>query len=235
MNENYLKNLEAVLFDLDGTLMDTLPGLTQLVNAVRRDFDKRPLPEEEVGRYIGKGMLVLIHRAMTRTMDEKLSEPIFNIALDSLHKHISRNQYDKGTPYKGVISSLQKLREAGITTGVVTNKPYEMTLEVLKSKDMLSLFDFIVGGDSAAAPKPASAPVLLALKKAHTVPEKALFVGDSGNDSQAALAAGVPCVLVRTGWSEGISLSEIQKRDKVNAIFNDVPEVVNAILTAKQS
>lgn len=82
-------------------------------------------------------------------MNEKLSEDIFNIALDSLYKHISRNQYDKGTPYKGVISSLQKLKDTGMTIGVVTNKPYEMTLEVLKSKDMLSLFDFIVGGDSA--------------------------------------------------------------------------------------
>lgn len=158
-----------------------------------------------------------------------------NIARISLYKHISRNQYDKGTSYKGVISSLQKLKDTGMTIGVVTNKPYEMTLEVLKSKDMLSLFDFIVGGDSAPAPKPAADPVFLALEKAHTTPEKALFVGDSGNDSQAALAAGVPCVLVRTGGVKEFLFSEIQKRDKVDAIFNDVPDVVSAILTAKQN
>lgn len=60
MNKNYLKNLEAVLFDLDGTLMDTLPGLTQLVNAVRRDFDKRPLPKKRCDRYMARACLYLI-------------------------------------------------------------------------------------------------------------------------------------------------------------------------------
>lgn len=75
------ENLKAVLFDLDGTLVNTLPGLTELVNQMRSDFDKPPLSEEKVGKYIGKGMFVLVRRAMTDSMDEPFPEEMFNLAV----------------------------------------------------------------------------------------------------------------------------------------------------------
>ena len=73
------ENLKAVLFDLDGTLVNTLPGLTELVNQMRSDFDKPPLSEEKVGKYIGKGMFVLVRRAMTDSMDEPFPEEMFMV------------------------------------------------------------------------------------------------------------------------------------------------------------
>ena len=92
-NKENFKEVKAVLFDLDGTLVHTLPGLTQLVNAVRKDFDKPALPEERVGLYIGKGMVNLIHRSMTDSMNGRLDDHIFSLAVSSLQKHfVPRNK-----------------------------------------------------------------------------------------------------------------------------------------------
>jgi phosphoglycolate phosphatase len=219
------KKYRAVLFDLDGTLMDTLAGLTQLVNLVREDFEKPPISEEEVSRYIGKGVKILIERSMTRSMDGKLDPATFRVAEISMDKHVRAGTYDRGRLFPGVKEAVLRLKEEGYTVGIVTNKAYGMTLEELRCNGVSDLFDVVVGGDTAAHPKPYPDPLLLAAERIGLEPKDCVFVGDSGNDSEAAYRAGMPCILVRTGWSEGISLEEIQKKDKVSAILGSVKEV----------
>lgn len=225
-----LKTVRAILFDLDGTLVNTLPGLTQLVNAMRQDFDKKPLAEEVVGKYIGKGMVNLIHRSMTNSMDGKLTDNVFSMAVSSLQKHVEKGNYDKGTLFPGVKESLQQLKENGFKLAIVTNKPYDMTLETLRECRIEDVFDEVVGGDSTANPKPAKDPVELACKLLEVSKDDAVMVGDSGNDSGAAKAAGVNSILVRTGWSEGIPLETIAQRDGVLFILGNIPEVAQKLI-----
>lgn len=229
-----LSQVRAVLFDLDGTLMNTLPGITALVNQVREDFEREPLSMEEVGGYIGKGMLILMHRVMTRSLDGRLDNQIYQMAVRSLQKHIDAGRYDKGTPYPGVPEALRALRDNGYKVAVVTNKHYDMTLTVLKEKGLLDMFDVIVGGDSASAPKPSPAPILLAMEKLGVSAEQCVMVGDSGNDSSSAKEAGVSCFLVRGGWTEGLLIEDICVRDNAEGVFKDVPEVVDHLIASKQ-
>lgn len=220
-------SIEAVLFDLDGTLVNTLTGLTQLVNLMRRDFGKSAISEEKVGRYIGKGMLVLVRRAMTDSMDAPLDENTFQLAIKSFTLHAQKGQYDKGTLYPDVIPTLEILRQKGVRIAIVTNKPYDMTLEVLREAGIESLFDTVIGGDSALRPKPAADPILLACSSIGVCAKNALMVGDSGNDSAAAKNAGVPCVLVRTGWSEGIPLDAIAEKDRVWKVIATLSDLLH--------
>ena len=211
------ENLKAVLFDLDGTLVNTLPGLTELVNQMRSDFDKPPLSEEKVGKYIGKGMFVLVRRAMTDSMDEPFPEEMFNLAVKSMARHVEAGRYSKGVLYPDTIETIKYVKNLGLKTAIVTNKPYQMTLDTLAGKGLLELVDLVVGGDSAARPKP----------------EEVLMVGDSGNDSSAAKQAGAQSILVRTGWSEGVPLDEIAKRDEAAAMIDHLSDL-QALLPAKE-
>ena len=224
-NMKRFENLKAVLFDLDGTLVNTLPGLTELVNQMRSDFDKPPLSEEKVGKYIGKGMFVLVRRAMTDSMDEPFPEEMFNLAVKSMARHVEAGRYSKGVLYPDTIETIKFVKNLGLKTAIVTNKPYQMTLDTLAGKGLLELVDLVVGGDSAARPKPYPDPLIYACEKLRVAPEEVLMVGDSGNDSSAAKQAGVPSILVRTGWSEGVPLDEIAKRDETAAMIDHLSDL----------
>ncbi len=232
LNDTF-KDVKGVLFDLDGTLVNTLPGLTQLVNYVRRDFDKPPLSEAKVSTYIGKGMPNLIHRSLTEDLNGRLPENVYRMAIHSLSTHVEKGNYDKGTLYPGVLEALDELRARGFKIALVTNKPYQMTLDTTIEKGLPQRVDAVIGGDTAEKPKPNPDPVLLACEKLGVLPSEAVMVGDSGNDSESALRAGVKCILVTTGWSEGISLEEIAKRDKVVVILNGIREVVSLLIRSK--
>ena len=227
------EDLKAVLFDLDGTLVNTLPGLTELVNQMRSDFDKPPLSEEKVGKYIGKGMFVLVRRAMTDSMNEPFPEEMFNLAVKSMERHVEAGRYSKGVLYPDTIETIKYVKNLGLKTAIVTNKPYQMTLDTLAGKGLLELVDLVVGGDSAARPKPYPDPLIYACEKLGLAPEEVLMVGDSGNDSSAAKQAGVLSILVRTGWSEGMPLDEIAKRDEAAAMIDHLSDL-KALLPAKE-
>lgn len=232
IDKKIFEDVKGVLFDLDGTLVDTLPGLAQLVNQMRQDFDKPPLSEEKVGLYIGKGMMNLIHRTMTDSMDGKVLDNIFNLAVHSMSKHIEAGKYDKGVLFPGVKEALSKLKERGYKLAIVTNKPFEMSKETIKSCGLEGVFDVVVGGDSASRPKPAKEPIDMACQMLGLSAKEVIMIGDSGNDSAAAKAADVRSLLVETGWSEGVPLSEIAKRDDAVGIYKNIPEIVDALLSA---
>ncbi len=142
-------------------------------------------------------------------------------------------RYSKGVLYPDTIETIKYVKNLGLKTAIVTNKPYQMTLDTLAGKGLLELVDLVVGGDSAARPKPYPDPLVYACEKLGVAPEEVLMVGDSGNDSSAAKQAGAQSILVRTGWSEGVPLDEIAKRDEAAAMIDHLSDL-QALLPAKE-
>jgi phosphoglycolate phosphatase len=197
--------LSAVLFDLDGTLLDTAADIALALNRSVAEYGWAPLPESGVRGMIGRGSPVLIERAAVasgRSLDEStraaLIERFFHHygALQELDEYSAR-------PYPGAAEALRILHHAGLRTGIVTNKQQRFAKGLLKGLGLSGYVDVIVGGDSCERRKPDPQPLLFACASLHVSPSWAMMVGDSINDVQAARAAGMPILCVPYGYNEG--------------------------------
>lgn len=197
------KNLKAVFFDLDGTLLHTVPDLSAAVNAMLNDLGRESLPEAVVASYVGKGAENLINRSLTGQADGRAEPELFAKAKTSWDTHYHRINGQFAKLYPGVMDGLDILASYGIQLGVVTNKPEAFTLPLLERAGLKAMFKVIVGGDTCERKKPDAMPLLHACKVLGLAPAQTLMIGDSLNDSQAAAAAGIPCWLLPYGYNEG--------------------------------
>jgi phosphoglycolate phosphatase len=213
-----LSGIKAVLIDLDGTLMDTVPDLAAAANRMRHEHGLPPLPVERIAQFIGKGADVLIHRALTDDLIGRVDEDIQTRARLSYYRHYHEINGMEAVVYDGVPEALQRLRETGAKLSCVTNKPREFTLPLLDRSGLAEWFEVVVAGDDVKEPKPHPALLLLACKRLDISPGSALMIGDSINDAQAAHAAGMRVLLVETGYNEGESLETLKGEPGVEAI-----------------
>jgi phosphoglycolate phosphatase len=193
----------AVLVDLDGTLLDTVPDLAAAVNAMLVDLGRNELAINTVAHYIGKGADILVHRALAGANDGHADPESFARGKASFYAHYRRLNGHAALVYPGVPAALAALREAGLKLACVTNKPREFTLELLARVQLLAAFDAVISGDDAAEKKPHAAPVLAACERLGVVVDDAVMIGDSENDLLAARAAGCRAILVEGGYNEG--------------------------------
>jgi phosphoglycolate phosphatase len=198
----------GVLIDLDGTLLDTVPDLAAAVNAMRADFGRAPLPVEQVAAYVGKGADVLVHRALTESLDGRAADADFRRGKESFYVHYRRENGLKAVVFDGVREALALMRERGLALACVTNKPREFTHELL-ARVGLDDFDVIVSGDDTVEKKPHPAPMLHACELLKIAPREAAMVGDSENDVLSARAAGCRVIVVETGYNEGRPVGEL--------------------------
>lgn len=198
-----MMDIQAVLFDLDGTLLHTVPDLAAAVNAMLADLGRPLLDEATVATYVGKGADSLVHRALTGQMEGKADEEFFTKATAIWHNHYDAINGEHAQVYSGVVAGLQRLSEASIAMGVVTNKPYRFSMPLLERTGLANYFGVVVGGDTCAVKKPNPEPVLHACNVLGVAPASTLLIGDSLNDAQAASAAGVACWLLPYGYNEG--------------------------------
>lgn len=192
---------KAVLFDLDGTLVDSAPDIAAAVNEL---LDTRSLPAltvPQVTGMIGNGVEKLIERAFAAA-----GAPLTGSALQQANRDMApiylRHVTERTTLMAGVREMLAVLHVRGIKLGVVTNKPQAATREILLHFGLLELLKAVVGGDAVVAKKPAPDGIFLALEKCGVEPADALLVGDSAADVGAARAAGIPVVLIRGGYTQ---------------------------------
>lgn len=209
----------AVLFDLDGTLLHTVPDLAAAVNAMLTDLGKPTLDLDEVATFVGKGAENLIHRSLTGSLSGRADEALFKQANVIWHQHYEQFNGLKAQFYPGVKEGLQALHTAGFKLAVVTNKPERFTLPLLQRCGLAHYFPVVVGGDTCTRKKPDPMPVLHACDLLGVAPQQALFIGDSLNDAQAAKAAGLPCWLLPYGYNEGRSISETPCDGQIDSIF----------------
>jgi phosphoglycolate phosphatase len=209
----------GVLIDLDGTLLDTVPDLAAAINAMLGDIGRRPLPDEQVASYVGKGADVLVHRALTGSMDGRADADDFQRGKVSFYAHYRRENGRQAIVFPGVREALALLRDRGLSLACVTNKPREFTVELLQRVG-LDDFDAVVTGDDTVEKKPHPAPMLRACDLLGVSPGEAAMVGDSENDVLSARAAGCRVIVVETGYNEGRPVSELDADAIVPALLD---------------
>jgi phosphoglycolate phosphatase len=197
--------IEAVLFDLDGTLLDTAADIALALNRTFEGFGWAATAPSEVRRMIGRGAPMLIERAAAaqgRTLDSAAQSALLERFFHHYGALQELNEFE-AQPYPGVKESLRILHGAGLATGVVTNKQHRFASGLLQRLQLSDWIDLVVGGDSCERRKPDPQPLLFACERLEVLASRTLMVGDSINDVQAARGAGIPIVCVPYGYNEG--------------------------------
>ena len=202
--------VDAVLFDLDGTLLDTVADLHAAVCGMLRDLGRPELPVESIRAYVGRGMHNLVKRVLADSLDavDDPTPPPAD-AVDSFRRHYARENGLNAQCYPGVIEGLQSLKAQGLPMAVITNKPDAFTLPLLEQVGLAGYFDVVVGGDRLAKPKPDPMSLIWTCGRLGVVPGNALFIGDSVNDFLAGRAAGCHVFLLPYGYNEGRDVQEL--------------------------
>ena len=194
---------QLVMFDLDGTLVDSVPDLAAAVDVMLCRLGRPPAGVERVRDWVGNGAAVLVRRALAGSIDHaRVDDEQAATALD-----IFLEAYGGGhaltAVYPGVSGLLAHLRDHAVKMAVITNKPERFVAPLLAEVGLDGHFDWLIGGDTLATQKPDPAALLHVMHKANVAPDQALFVGDSRNDVLAARAARVKVVAVTYGYNHG--------------------------------
>lgn len=193
-----MKDIRYLLFDLDGTLVDSVPDLTISLNLLRAEFDCSPLLEEQVSHMVGDGVGILVKRA--------IGDDLYHPAqIDRFMQLYSEHLLDHTRCYPGIEELLA--RHPADKMAIVTNKPHQLTLKLLEGLNLINSFKIIVGGDSYAEKKPHPLPVVKALAGLSADPEQAVMIGDHHTDLYAGRGAGTATCFCAYGMGHSDGLT----------------------------
>ena len=220
----------ALLWDLDGTIIDSRHDLATAVNRLLADMELPALSLGGVVTHVGKGARNLVAQCL-KDAGRSLSEDEFNRALAGFARHYDRCLLDRTRPYRGMKSLLRRLRDSGRLMAVVTNKPERMTWRILEGLDLSSCFQVVLGDLPGRPRKPDPAPLHMALEMMGRGddPTRAMMIGDSLMDLEAARAAGVPSC----GVAWGLVDAEVVRAAGPDWWVEDVREL-SALLRGKK-
>lgn len=216
--------VKLVMFDLDGTLLDTAPQIAEAANRMLVALGKPMLPQAQIATYIGEGVQNLIKRCLTGSVQVEPEADLFAQAQPLYHDFYTANA-TQSQPFAGVVPALQQLKKQGYRLACVTNKPEKFTLPLLQQAGLADFFEVIISGDSLPKKKPDPLPLLHICQKLGVLPAKAVLVGDSETDIQAAHAAGCFVVTVPYGYNQGREIDVAT----VDATVQQLTEVVNLL------
>ena len=193
--------IDSVVFDLDGTLIDSLPDVLACLNLMLAEDNRRPLNSSELRNLVGRGVTPMVEDAYSMT-GQTVSSPVqLKDAVQRYLKHYKSNPVGHTVIFPNVIDTLGKLKQKGFCMGICTNKPYEMTLLVLEGLKIDVFFDGITGGDNLPFNKPDPRHILTTLELMKSEASNAVMVGDSWVDVKAARNAGLPVIAVNYGYN----------------------------------
>ena len=186
----------GVIFDLDGTLIDSRADLALAVNLTRQDLGLPPLPQDQVVGYVGEGVRELLTRSLPEC-PERVEQ-----ALGINQRHYRAHLLDRTVLYPGVRAALEAFRALGTRLMVVTNKPREFTGLILEGLGVSPFLSSVVGGGDLPELKPDPAPLFLALERAGCSPEGSWMAGDHFTDLEAGRRAGMKRCYCRYGFGD---------------------------------
>lgn len=197
-----------VMFDLDGTLVDSVPDLAAAIDKTLLLLGLPVAGIEQVRDWVGNGARVLVRRALACGLQhEHIDEARTEQALELFMQHYAES-HALTQVYPGVRPTLDWLREQRVELAIVTNKPERFVAPLLDEKGLGGYFRWIIGGDTLPQQKPDPAALLHVLQLARVEAAQALFVGDSRNDVLAAKAAGIICAALNYGYNHGRPIAE---------------------------
>ncbi|MCO5101333.1 MAG: phosphoglycolate phosphatase [Burkholderiaceae bacterium] len=199
----------AVLLDLDGTLLDTVADLAAAVDAMLVELGRAPVGESAVRTWVGKGARVLVRRALAGSLDAPFDDASVDAAMPVFERHYARENGASARLYPNAVDGLVAMRAKGLALACVTNKPQSFSDALLERTGLAAHFAVVVGADPRLARKPDPAPLLHACERLGVAPARAVAIGDSMNDVQAAHAAGMPVIVVPYGYNEGRPASSL--------------------------
>lgn len=197
-----------VVFDLDGTLIDTAADLARSIDEMLHEIGRQECGEETVRLWIGSGIDRLVNRALTNAADREPSAQEFRRGLAIFKARYQANNGLQSQLYTGAGELLRQLRAHGLSLACVTNKSAEFTRQLLQKFALTRYLEAVVSGDTVAKRKPDPDALLHACKLTGVTPRDALMVGDSRNDILAARAAGMPVAVVSYGYNRGETLDD---------------------------
>lgn len=195
--EGIFMKYDAVIFDLDGTLTDTLEDLKNSVNFAMREFGFPERTTDEVRSFVGNGVKRLIDLSVPENTSDEVSAECLSV-FKSFYKD---NSLVSTKPYDGIIPMLEKLKKDGVKTAVVTNKMHEAAVDIV-NLFFGELIDVTIGQIDGVAQKPQPDGIYSAIEKLGVSKEKSVYVGDSEVDCITAKNAGIPCIGVTWGFRD---------------------------------
>ena len=217
----------TIAFDLDGTLVDTAPDLIGSLNVVLAEQDLPPLPTVAARILVGRGARVLIERGFEVAGEHLPPERVPDLVARFIEIYRGRIARES-RPFPGVETALDELAAEGAILCVCTNKPTGLSDLLLEALGIRSQFSSVIGADAAPKPKPDASHLLHAIATAGGEPKRALMVGDSRADADAARAAAVRCILVPFGYTD--TPVEVLGADLVIARFSELPAAAIRLL-----
>lgn len=224
-----LKNWTLV-FDLDGTLVDTAPDLADATNHVMRRLGLAPVVETEIRPYVGLGALKMIERAAAshgRALEGQALYELFDVFIAHYTAHIA----DRSRPYDGVIAALEAAQSQGATLAICTNKSEAHTRQLLDALSMSSYFAAVAGRDSLGVCKPDPGHLTGVIALASGDPKHAIMIGDSEVDIRTSKDAGVPIIAVDFGYS--VEPVAVLEPDAVISHYRDLAPAVERLRTLR--
>jgi phosphoglycolate phosphatase len=195
--------VRAVAFDLDGTLLDTLPDLAAAGIRMLEQLGRPPVTEATVRTYIGHGIPRLTKRLLTGTMEGEPPKDLFEHAQALFEANYRETLTTRTRPFPGVEDGLARFRDAGLPLACITNKASAFTLPLLDATGLRSWFALVISGDTLPRKKPDPLPLLHCARELGAQPSHMLYIGDSSADVEAARAAGCPVICVSYGYQAG--------------------------------
>jgi len=214
----------AVAFDLDGTLVETLPDLHEAGNRMLAEFGLPAVPAERVRDFVGDGVDVLVKKLLGAEPDTDL----FDRARARFREHYAHVLTRQSHSFPGVPEALERMRALGLKLACVTNKPATFTVPLLGALGLLERLDLVLSGDSLPKKKPDPLPLRHCAAHFDTVPQRLLMIGDSRNDAVAARAAGCPVFCVPYGYRGGTAVHELDC-DAIVATVSDSLELIRPV------
>ena len=194
-------SVRAVLFDLDGTLIDSAPDLTIAANKMLSALGYPQVNCTQVKGWVGDGVRSLVLRALTAIVGDVPDESLIEQCYVLFQRYYAESVYQDSTLYPGVHKTLRTLKSSGLALACVTNKPSRFTKPVLEKSGLTGFFGAVVSGDDLPLKKPDPAPLQFAAEQLGVPLTTCLLVGDSSNDIRAACAAGIPVLWATYGYA----------------------------------
>jgi phosphoglycolate phosphatase len=214
-----------VLFDLDGTLIDSVPDLLVAVNQMQDEIGLPHRAEADVRNWVGNGIERLVERALTDDLNGTPDAALFDKAMPIFKRLYAETNGKYSCVFPGVKEGIAYVQSLGLSVGCVTNKAAAFTLPLLKDMGLLDSFETVIAGDTLPLKKPDPAPLIYAAGWFKVHPRDALMIGDSISDVKAARAAGFSIICMSYGYNHGEDIRNYHP-DAVIDSMTDFPKLI---------